>query len=323
MYRKLNLEKLLPINNGKRVAFFSVSLADNIPTLTVAISNINRFNNYPSFTIVCPDRDVKMFEAAFKNFSNVRVESENLLISFDEFRNIAFSISNTDGLSQGSIARLSWYYQQSLKIAYLFKSHSPSLNLVMWDADTIPLDSIEFFDNNGVILYGSKVEFHKPYFLTLNSLFASLPVSYLAFTLQFFASSYPESLYLAKKLREAYPQLEFENESRWVARSILSSVFSTHKTLEGALFSEQELVGISSLMYRPRRQIVLKYLRGGLTGLLSDRQIKAVRFMGFRHISYENLRQISGKRQPWLGLIGYMIKESVRQRLFYSPLWHK
>ena len=226
MYRKLNPEKLFPINNGKRVVFFSISLAVNIPTLTFAISNINRFNNNPSFTIVCPDRDVKQFEAAFKNFSNVRVESESLLLSFDEFRNIASEISAVDGLSPGSIARLSWYYQQALKIAYLFRSHNPSLNLVMWDADTIPLDHIEFFDNNGTILYGSKVEFHKPYFLTLNSLFGGLPVSYLAFTLQFFASSYPESLYLIKKLRETCPQLQFENESRWVARTILSSVIS-------------------------------------------------------------------------------------------------
>jgi hypothetical protein len=193
----------------------------------------------------------------------------------------------------------------------------------MWDADTIPLDRIEFFDRNGSVLYGSKVEFHKPYFLTLNSLFGCLPKRYLAFTLQFFACSYPESLYLIKKLRDACPQFEFENEPSWVARAILSSVISTHKTLEGSLFSEQELVGVASFIHRPRRQIVLRYLRGGIRGLLSERQVKAVRLMGFRHISYENLSHISGRRQPWLALITYMIKESVRQRLFYSPLWHK
>jgi len=56
---------------------------------------------------------------------------------------------------------------------------------------------------------------------------------------------------------------------------------------------------------------------------LSERQAETVRLMGFRHISYENLGQISGHRQPWFALIAYMIKESVRQRLFYSPLWHK
>ena len=323
MYRKLETEETLTASNGKRIAFFSVSLAINIPTLTIAISNISQFSNNPPFTIVCPERDVTQFEAAFRNFRNVRVESENLLLSFDEFRDIAANVSIIDGLSVESIARLSWYYQQALKIAFLFRSHTPSVNLVMWDADTIPLDHIEFFDRNGAIIYGSKVEFHRPYFVTLNSLFGCLPKSYLAFTLQFFACSYPESLYLIKKLREACTQFECENEPSWVARIILSSVIATHKTLEGALFSEQELVGIASLLYRPRRQVVLRYLRGGFTGLLSERQAKTVRFMGFRHISYENLSQISDRRQPWVALIAYMIKESVRQRLFYSPLWHK
>jgi len=323
MYRKLESEETLIASNGKRLAFFSVSLAINIPTLTIAISNINKFNNNPPFTIVCPDREVIQFEVAFRNFRNVRVQSENLLLSFDEFRDIAANVSMVDGLSLGSIARLSWYYQQALKIAFLVRSYAPSVNLVMWDADTIPLDHIEFFDRNGSILYGSKVEFHTPYFVTLNSLFGCLPKFYLAFTIQFFACSYPESLYLTKKLKNACPQFEFENEPRWVARAILSNVISTHKTLEGALFSEQELVGITSLMYRPRSQIVLRYLRGGFTGLLSERQAKTVRLMGFRHISYENLEQISGRRQPWFALIVYIIKESVRQRLFYSTLWHK
>jgi hypothetical protein len=323
MYPKPEPEETLTAFNGKRTVFFSVSLAVNIPTLTIAISNINKFHNSPPFIIVCPDREVRQFEVAFKIFSNVSVESENLLLSFEEFRDIAVNVSIVDRFSAGSLSRLSWYYQQALKIAFLFRSHAPNIDLVMWDADTIPLDRIEFFDSNGAVLYGSKVEFHTPYFVTLNSLFGCLPKSYLAFTLQFFACSYPETLYLIEKLSKSCARFKFENESHWVARVILSSVISTHKTLEGALFSEQELVGIASLIHRPRNQMVLRYLRGGFIGLLSEQQVKIVRIMGFRHISYENLSQISGCRQPWLALIAYMFKESVRQRLFYSPLWHK
>jgi hypothetical protein len=323
MDTKPKIKETPTASNGKLIAFFSVSLAVNIPTLITAISNINQFYNNPPFTIVCPDREVPQFEIAFKSFRNVRVESENLLLSFEEFRDIAFNVSIVGGLSTGSISRLSWYYQQVLKIAFLFRSHAPNVDLVMWDADTIPLDRIEFFDNNGAVLYGSKVEFHTPYFVTLNSLFGCLPKSYLAFTLQFFACSYSESFYLMNKLRQACVQFEFEDGPRWIARAILSSVISTHETLEGALFSEQEFVGIAGIMYQPRSQIVLRYLRGGFTGLLSERQVETVKLMGFRHISYENLRQISGRRQSWFALIAYMIKESVRQRLLYSPLWHK
>jgi hypothetical protein len=323
MHRELESEETHVAANGKRLAFFSVSLAVNIPTLAIAISNINQFNKNPPFTIVCPEKEVTQFEAAFRNFRNVRIESETSLLSFDEFRDIAAKVAIIDRLSLESIARLSWYYQQALKIAFLFRSHTPSLNLVMWDADTIPLDYIEFFDGNGAVLYGSKVEFHRPYFVTLKSLFGYLPKSYLAFTIQFFSCSYLESLYLIKKLRNACSPLECENEPHWVARAILSNVIYTHKTLEGALFSEQELVGIASLMYRPRNQIVLRYLRGGFKGLLSERQVKIVRIMGFRHISYENFGQINGCRQPWFALVAYMIKEFIRQRLFYSSLWHK
>jgi len=61
-----------------------------------------------------------------------------------------------------------WYIQQFIKIAYAF--HCRENFYMVWDADTIPLRRIEFFNENDTPYLTLKKEYHKCYFDTCNRL---------------------------------------------------------------------------------------------------------------------------------------------------------
>lgn len=63
--------------------------------------------------------------------------------------------------------RAGWYYQQFLKMQ--MSSILESSYYLIWDADTIPLQRIDFFDNDSALIQTSS-EYHKPYFETLSRL---------------------------------------------------------------------------------------------------------------------------------------------------------
>jgi FkbM family methyltransferase len=66
-------------------------------------------------------------------------------------------------------SRACWYYQQLLKIQALLNSGKENEKLLIWDADTIPLQPLQFFiEDKAVYFTGS--EFHKPYFDSINKL---------------------------------------------------------------------------------------------------------------------------------------------------------
>ncbi len=71
-----------------------------------------------------------------------------------------------DRLPDVLFERAGWYFQQLLKIQYL-RSMSPGEVGVIWDADTIPLKALRFWDNSGRLILRTgvhKPEIHPPYF---------------------------------------------------------------------------------------------------------------------------------------------------------------
>jgi hypothetical protein len=69
----------------------------------------------------------------------------------------------------GTTERSGWYFQQFLKMAYAYKCRHEYY--LIWDSDTIPLNKITFWDNNGKGLFAIKKECHAPYFKTIEKLF--------------------------------------------------------------------------------------------------------------------------------------------------------
>lgn len=63
-----------------------------------------------------------------------------------------------------------WYFQQFLKFAFVNVSNADPHYLI-WDADTVLLRPVEFFDSKGRTLYTKAKEHHQPYFQTFEQLF--------------------------------------------------------------------------------------------------------------------------------------------------------
>ncbi len=63
-----------------------------------------------------------------------------------------------------------WYFQQFLKYAFSTVSNDDEY-FIIWDADTVLLRPLEFFDSDGHPIYTKADEHHHPYFETFHSLF--------------------------------------------------------------------------------------------------------------------------------------------------------
>jgi hypothetical protein len=67
-----------------------------------------------------------------------------------------------------------WYFQQFLKLSFAFTETENDYYLI-WDADTIPLRPLQFFDDQGRMLFTKSPEHHLPYFETYKNLFGKDP----------------------------------------------------------------------------------------------------------------------------------------------------
>lgn len=95
----------------------------------------------------------------------------NDVILIDEntmYLNLNFGLVDRILRKQNVCHRTGWYFQQFLKMAFALTEYSDKYYL-SWDADTIPLCKIEFFQE-GKPLFTQKKEYHEPYFKTLEKL---------------------------------------------------------------------------------------------------------------------------------------------------------
>ena len=301
-----------PTDSTKPI-FFTASLEGNIPTLQISIPIINKYYGNPDYFIVCPKQSIDHFATALAMHPNVSLVIEDDLISFAEFEELAKQIEQEIGCNSSSHERLGWYYQQALKLSFLLDYDIADQSAVMWDADSIPLAHIKFFDSasNRSIVYGSRNEFNVPYFETLKNIFSVLPHSFYAATIQFFSCTAEERATLINRLLENYPLKSNESTSVWISKLIIHSVLKTHQGFSGSFFSEQELVGLSNILNAPtEKQIPLKHLRWGISGRLSRGQMLLAKVLNFKHLTYESPEKILSRTQDWKSFVTLLIAET-------------
>ncbi len=94
----------------------------------------------------------------------VWIDEEVLIpgVSLETIRNYCASLFSDP-------ARAGWYFQQFLKMEIC---NHPGIGdyYLIWDADTIPLKKLSFFDESGKMLLSYKTDSHQPYFDTLDKL---------------------------------------------------------------------------------------------------------------------------------------------------------
>jgi hypothetical protein len=98
-------------------------------------------------------------------FENVSFLDENNLFNGMNLNNIKNLIKNRINNDN----RSGWYFQQFLKMAYAFVSKNDEY--VIWDADTIPLNKINYYTDDNKLIFIIKKENHLPYFKTIDTLF--------------------------------------------------------------------------------------------------------------------------------------------------------
>ena len=93
------------------------------------------------------------------------------------------------------------------------------------------------------------------------------------------------------------------------------------------MFSEQELIGQSNLLYNYNKQKLIHGLRSGLNGKLTNFQKKIAILLGYNYLSYEHTHQninsqnMLKRKQAWFSFIKIIIKKTSNK--FFRGLKHK
>lgn len=107
---------------------------------------------------------------------NLIIVDEDILAPNLTYENIKEILNN-----KGVYIRVGWYFQQFLKMAFALSNYCTGYYL-SWDADTLPLSKIKFFNIEHPI-FTIKKEYNKPYFDTLYKLIGlkkSVPFSFIS-----------------------------------------------------------------------------------------------------------------------------------------------
>ena len=89
---------------------------------------------------------------------DILLENINYSVISTYLKNVDYNTKNTG-----------WYYQQFLKMGFALTGYASRYYLT-WDADTLPIKRIDFFNKYGTPYFTLKDEFHKPYFITIKKL---------------------------------------------------------------------------------------------------------------------------------------------------------
>lgn len=153
-----------------------------------------------------------------------------------------------------------WYFQQFLKMGFAITDYAKEEYLV-WDADTVPLNHLDFKDNAMHYLFMPKTEHHKPYFNTIDKLFNAPKKADYSFISE-------HMIFNVKIMRELIVKLgqvkikDYPENSLWFEKCIYAI---QPGVLQG--FSEFETYGTYCLNLYPdifRLRTFRTFRRGGL-----------------------------------------------------------
>lgn len=193
-----------------------------------------------------------------------------------------------------------WYFQQFLKFAFVNVSNADEHYLI-WDADTVLLRPVEFFDSKGRALYTKAKEHHQPYFQTFEALFGTPAKREFSFISQ-------HQLIDKSILRQMLEEIEANNPD---ARNWAWAIMNNLQGEGSNLFSEYETYGHYAKWKRPDSMVFreLEWTRNGerIAGyppdpaklfLLSEEYSFAAfeTFFSWKNRIFRALRKLTGKK---------------------------
>lgn len=137
-----------------------------------------------------------------------------------------------------------WYYQQLLKFAFAFREETREHYLI-WDADTVLLRPLEFFDDEGRMMFTISDEYHEPYFRNYRKLLGHEPHREFSFIAQHMIVNKAILLEMLARIEQ-----RLDGADNWAWKII--------RNLEGEgpnLFSEFELYGHYVKSFHPGKAV--------------------------------------------------------------------
>jgi hypothetical protein len=294
------------VKNNK-LYFFQVSLKKNIPLIEKNYFNLKKFYKDFTLTIVCKGEELSYFKR-LSCYPEIKLIKESFFIELNTFKKIFNKYCDNEIFLKKNNWRASWYYQQVIKISYVFYFFKKNIGekLILWDADTLILNKIEFFNKNQSNVFGTLFEFNDKYFQTLLFIFKKLPKHYLSGTCQFNSIFKTDFIFLKKELKRFI--LKKKKNSIWISHMVGKAVFSVHKNYFVSLFSEQDLLTINRLLCNNSKQKTVLYFRSNLKGVLSGTQILILKKLGFVHLTYDHYNKVAGRKINTLRFLFEVLK---------------
>jgi hypothetical protein len=280
---------------NNRLNFFQVSLKQNIPIIEKNYLNLKKFYKNFSLTIICKDEELFFFKK-LSCYPEIKFVKESFFIQLSDFKKIFNKYCKNKNFLQKNEWRTSWYYQQVIKISYIFHFFDKKIGekLVLWEADTLILNKIEFFNKKHSNVFGTLFEFNNKYFQTLLYIFRKLPKYYLSGTCQFNSISKSDFIILKKELKKFFKK--HKKNSIWISHLVGKAVYSAHKNYFVSLFSEQDLLTINRLLSNNAKQKTVLYFRSNLKGVLNNMQILILKKLGFVHLTYDHFNKVVDRK---------------------------
>jgi hypothetical protein len=153
----------------------SACRARDLPVLEIAARKLPEIVPCRQLYVIAPDADCRKIQRRLGR--EVCVIAENGFIP-------GMTLGNLRGLTAPGFPKMAgWYFQQFLKLQFAFVEPREDYYLI-WDADTVPLRAMRFFDPAGRILLTKASEHHSPYFETYCRLFGKEPHREFSFIAQ-------------------------------------------------------------------------------------------------------------------------------------------
>ena len=301
----------------KKLVICQVSLANNIPIIQENYNNFSKFYNNLIFFIICPKNQIKIFKKKL-NKKNIFIINEEKIFKFSKFKTLFIKFSKKITYKKKFLKRLNWYYQQILKIVFILNNKiCQTNNLILWDADTLILKKIDFFNDNYSINYSNVFEYHRSYFLTSQKLLnIKIPRNYLSSINQFIAINSKENKFIKSKLIGISNQKVNANN---ISQKIFKSIFLGNINFNHSMFSEYETIGLCKYLKNPNfKQKIIFFLRYKISGKLSNFQKKICILFNCFHVSYEEhnnnkyKKKILSKKQNFFSFIKIFFKQYIK-----------
>ena len=325
IFRHTSFMKLDKIKfNKDKLNLCQVSLKGNIPIIIENHRKLKLFYKDFNIFIICPKKDLNLFKKKLR-YSEFVIISEDQIVSFSKFQKIFYRLSKKYKFKTLFKKRLSWYYQQILKLAFVFYFlKKGNKRIILWDADTIITKKINFFSGDFSSKFGTFTEFHKSYFEINKVLLGQIPKYFISSVVQFGSITSFESKILMKKLKIKGNKInEIANN---LSTLIMREIFLMDASYNGSLFSEYELIGNFKILIKPEKQNMIASLRKGLKGILSSKQLYFLNLLNITNVTYEHTHKNTNsmgmlkRRVSWYDFIIVVFKTKLK--FYYNLIKH-